>query len=251
MYGENRWMPEVFLTAEWRYLAMLNYAVDPALLAPMVPAGTELDQFAGCTYVSLVGFRFLGTKVRGIRIPFHSDFDEVNLRFYVRPSRPGPVRRGVVFVREIVPKFAVAKVARMAFHENYISLPMRHRISAPVSPGGRVEAEYAWRHAGEWASLQLESAGEPALAAEGSLEQFITEHYWGYAAQPDGGCLEYEVAHERWHVWKASAARFSGDPSALYGPQLAACLAREPDSAFLADGSPVAVYGGTPVDGSG
>ena len=180
----------------------------------------------------------------GIRIPFHSDFDEVNLRFYVRAKRPGPVRRGVVFIREIVPRYAVAKVARIAFHENYIALPMRHQIAEPVSEDGRVAAEYGWRHGGKWSSMRVESAGRPALAAEGSLEQFITEHYWGYAAQPGGGCLEYEVAHERWRVWKAKSAKFAGDAAGLYGPQLAACLDREPDSAFLADGSAVTVYAG-------
>ncbi|SPE30220.1 conserved hypothetical protein [Candidatus Sulfopaludibacter sp. SbA6] len=240
-------MPSAFLTAEWRYLAMLNYAVDPALLEPLVPSGTELDRFDGTAYISLVGFRFLRTKVRGIRVPFHSDFDEVNLRFYVRPKRSGPVRRGVVFIREIVPRFAVAKVARAAFHENYIALPMRHQIAEPVSEDGRVQAEYRWRHAGTWNSLRVESAGRPVPAAEGSLEQFITEHYWGYAAQPGGGCLEYQVAHERWRVWKANAAKFAGDPSGLYGPRMAACLNREPDSAFLADGSVVTVYSGAPI----
>ena len=241
-------MPKPFLTAEWRYLAMLNYAVDPALLERLVPSGTELDRFDGKTYISLVGFRFLRTRVCGIRIPFHADFDEVNLRFYVRPKRPGPMRRGVVFIREIVPRFAVAKVAQVAFHENYIALPMRHRIAEPVSEDGRVQVEYGWRHAGKWNSLQVETAGRPGLADEGSLEQFITEHYWGYAAQPGGGCLEYQVEHERWRVWKAGTARFKGDPAGLYGPQMAACLNREPDSAFLADGSAVTVYSGAPIE---
>jgi uncharacterized protein len=237
--------PRPFLTAEWRYLAMLNYAVDPALVEHFVPSGTELDQYDGKTYISLVGFRFLRARVRGIWLPFHSDFDEVNLRFYVRPKRPGPVRRGVVFVREIVPRYAIAKVAQLVYHENYIALPMRHRIVEPVSELGRVEAEYRWRHRGAWNSLKVECAGRPELAAEGSLEQFITEHYWGYAAQPDGGCVEYQVGHERWRVWRASVAKFEGDPSGLYGPELAACLKREPDSVFLADGSAVTVYSGT------
>jgi len=31
-----------FLTARWRYLAMLNYEVDPAILRSRVPVGTEL-----------------------------------------------------------------------------------------------------------------------------------------------------------------------------------------------------------------
>ncbi len=40
-----------FLKAEWRHLAMLNYAVDPALLAPHLPAGCELDFFGGQTFL--------------------------------------------------------------------------------------------------------------------------------------------------------------------------------------------------------
>lgn len=232
-----------FLTAEWRSLAMLNYAIDPAWIAPLVPPGAEPDQFGGKTYISLVGFRFLRTRVRGLWIPFHSNFDEVNLRFYVRRGD----RRGVVFVREIVPRYAIAAVARVVYHENYVSLPMSHRIIEPVSEHGRVQAEYRWRHRGKWSSIRVEASGRPAVPAPGSLEEFITEHYWGYASQPGGGCLEYQVAHEKWRVWTANPAGFEGEMSALYGPKLAACLNRPPDSAFLAEGSPVVVYQGAKI----
>ena len=78
--------PRVFLTAEWKQLLMLNFAVDPALLRPFLPAGTEIDSFEGRTYVSLVGFQFNDTRVAGFAIPFHRSFEEVNLRFYVRRS---------------------------------------------------------------------------------------------------------------------------------------------------------------------
>src|SRR5262249_25689796 len=93
------------LTAEWRWLAMLTYAIDAECIADLVPRGTELDRFDGKTYVSLVGFRFLKTRVRGVLIPFHANFDEVNLRFYVRRQDKSGPRRGVVFVREVVPRF--------------------------------------------------------------------------------------------------------------------------------------------------
>jgi hypothetical protein len=231
---------------------MLNYAVNPELFretfAPMVPAGTELDQFEGKTYASLVGFRFLRTRVRGIWIPFHSDFDEVNLRFYVKRKGVNPPRRGVVFVREIVPRLAIAKVAQMVYHENYIALPMAHQVIEPTSEHGRVQAEYRWRFQGAWNRLRVECSGRPALAREGSLEQFITEHYWGYAAQPEGGSLEYEVAHDPWRVWTAAQAVFQGDTAGLYGADLAKCLNGEPDSAFLAEGSAVKVYPGNRLD---
>src|SRR6266850_1391491 len=120
----------VFLTAEWRNVAMLNYAIDPALVQHLVPRGVELDFFAGKTYVSLVGFMFLRTRVLGRRVPFHQDFEEVNLRFYVRRQVSGGTRRGVVFIREIVPKRAVAAVARLVFNENYVCLPMVHKIDS-------------------------------------------------------------------------------------------------------------------------
>ena len=233
--------PRPFLTAEWRYLAMLNYAVDPEWLAKLAPRGTELDTSQGKTYVSLVGFRFLRTRVRGVWIPFHSNFDEVNLRFYVRRGD----RRGVVFIREIVPRWAIATVARLRFQENYVSMPMAHRLLEPVSEHGRVSVEYRWRYRGQWSGLKLECSGRPAFAAEGSHEQYITEHYWGYTSQPDGASLEYEVQHEPWRIWRADKASFEGDVSALYGVELASCLKRAPDSAFLAEGSSVVVYPAT------
>ena len=236
-----------FLTAEWRNLAILNYAVEPSVLAAWVPRGTELDQFGGKTYISLVGFRFLRTRVHGLWIPLHSDFDEVNLRFYVKRSEGGQTRRGVVFVKEVVPRYAVAKVARLVFHENYVALPMWHRIMEPVSEHGRVQAEYRWQHGGAWNSIRVECEGKPARAPEGSLEQFITEHYWGYASQPDRSCLEYEVAHEPWRIWKATAAVFEGSPTGLYGDKLAKSFERQPDSAFVAEGSAVTVYRGRVV----
>jgi uncharacterized protein YqjF (DUF2071 family) len=236
--------PSPFLTAEWRMLAMLNYAVDPALIAHLVPRGTELDSFGGKTYVSLVGFRFERTRVRGLWIPFHSDFDEVNLRFYVRRTHGSEVRRGVVFVREVVPRWAIAAVARAMYREKYVALPMRHRIAGPVSEGGRREIEYGWRVAGQWAQIRVSCEGMPVRPREGSLEQFITEHYWGYSAQPDGGPIEYRVEHEPWRVWQAGKASFEGDCSPLYGAELARVLTREPDSVYVAEGSGVSVYSG-------
>jgi uncharacterized protein YqjF (DUF2071 family) len=229
-----------FLKAEWRYLAMLNYAVDPALLRDRVPRGTELDTFNGNTFVSLVGFRFLNTRVRRVAIPFHCNFDEVNLRFYVRRIDAGTVKRGVVFIREIVPRYAIAAVARWLYNEQYVDLPMGHEID--TSNG--VSVEYRWRLQSHWNRLKLRTSGDPSPLVEGSEEQFISEHYWGYTAQRDGGCLEYEVAHPPWNVWRAEQATFQGDCTALYGPDLARVLQRKPDTAFLADGSPVAVNAG-------
>ena len=225
-----------FLTAEWNNLLMLNYAVDASLLESLVPVGTELDTFEGKTYISLVGFEFNRTRVLGFAAPFHQNFEEVNLRFYVQRES----KRGVVFIRELVPRYAVAAIARWAFNENYSCVPMSHRIEAG-------SAEYTWKLGSDRCVMSIETAGESFLPSEGSLSQFITEHYWGYAAQKGGGCLEYEVQHPPWSVWNAKRTSFSGAVDGLYGSKFAEVLKREPDSAFLAKGSPVTVFKGKKI----
>ncbi len=217
---------------------MLNYEVPPHVLAPFVPNGVELDAFQGRTLASMVGFLFDETRVRGIPAPFHQRFEEVNLRFYVRRRRPEGWVRGVVFVKEIVPKFFVAAIANLVYHEKYEAMPMRHGVTA-----GRA-ARYEWRGGERWNSLSVTVAGEAALPEPGSEEEFITEHYWGYTAQPDGSTLEYQVTHPRWPVWRAVEWHFDADIAALYGEAFVPYLSVPPTSALLAEGSAVAVMDG-------
>ena len=232
----------VFLTAEWRELVLLNYQVDASLLHPLVPAGTELDRWQDRVFLSLVGFRFLNTRVFGIPVPFHRNFEEVNLRFYVRRKDGDEIKRGVVFIREIVPRWAIAKVARTFYNENYLALPMSHRIDR--ASGTPVAAEYSWKSNHKWNRIRAPVEGAPTLPAPGSQEEFIAEHYWGYASQLDGGCAEYQVEHPKWRVWTSHNAAFEGNVEEIYGPAFAAELAEKPASAFLAEGSPVIVYRG-------
>lgn len=232
---------QIFLRAEWRNLAMLNYEVDPGVLAAFIPAGTELDRWNGKVFVSLVGFRFLKTRVCGFSIPFHRNFDEVNLRFYVRRRERGEVRRGVVFIKEIVPRWAIAFVARNVYNERYVALPMRHNIEVRDRD---MIVEYGWRTGAAWNCISLRTEASAALPEENSEEQFTTEHYWGYAQQRDGSTMEYRVAHPPWRVWRGCDAKFEGDMSELYGPGLAAAVRSKPSSAFLAEGSEVEVYRG-------
>jgi uncharacterized protein YqjF (DUF2071 family) len=230
----------IFLSTEWRDLLMLNYEIDPVLLQPFVPRGTELDSFEGKTYVSLVGLRFARTKLYGlISVPFHSDFDEINLRIYVRRREGSEIRRGVMFIREIVSLPAVTLVARLAYAENYVTMPLRHSINL-TRLGGSVE--YTWKSKQQRFSIQAQTGGNPSRAAGGSLEQFISEHYWGYSRRRDGSSLEYHVQHEPWRIWRASNATFEGDGAALYGSELGSVLSRPPRSAFIADGSAVLVH---------
>jgi len=230
----------IFLSTEWRDLLMLNYEIDPVLLHPFVPRGTELDSFEGKAYVSLVGLRFVRTRLfASISVPFHTDFDEVNLRIYVRRSEAGEFRRGVVFIREIVSLPLVTLVARTAYGENYMTLPLRHSISLTDS-GGSVE--YSWRFQRQPYRMRGLTSGSGSRANGGSLEQFISEHYWGYTRRRDGSSLEYYVSHDPWRIWRATNVTFEGDGAGIYGAELGRVLARAPDSAFVADGSAVLVY---------
>jgi len=241
MAGEAQRRERPFLTSQWLDLVMLNYEIEPELLWDHVPEGTELDSFHGKTYLSLVGFRFCRTKLFGkIAVPFHGEFAEVNLRFCVRREVQGELRRGVVFIAEIVPKRLIAATARFIYGENYFRLPMRYTVE---QGGRRMAAEYSFQGKGNWCRFWAESESRAVLPCEGGFEQFITEHYWGYSRQGNA-TLEYQVAHAPWGVWPRAEGGFEGDATALYGAELAKVLRRKPDSVLIADGSEVAVYRG-------
>ncbi len=252
-----------FLSARWHLLAMLNWEIDPHVLEPLVPRGTGLDFHGGRTFVSVVGFLFRETRLLGMPIPWHRHFEEVNLRFYVRREAAGEVRRGVAFIKEIVPRWAIAQTARVCYNEPYVALPMRHEVSGPAASvltaearvqhsGFRVQdgagkVSYGWRLYGHWNSLAVEYEGRPAPLSSGSHEEFIAEHYWGYCRQRDGGTVEYQVEHPPWNVWRVASATLDCDAAALYGPQFADLLSQPPTTAVLADGSAVAVMRPTRV----
>ena len=235
-----------FLRAEWRDLVMLNFVAPEDLLAPLVPAGVDLDRWRETSYVSVVGFLFRDTRVLGFPIPGHRTFPEVNLRFYVRRVDAGETRRGVVFVRELVPRRAIALVARLLYNEPYRALPMRYALDADRERNAVVR-EYAWRPSADWTRLSARTVGPSRTLEPDSEEEFITEHYWGYTRQRDGGTVEYRVSHPRWNVWTATDARLDGDLAQVYGDAFARVLASRPRSAFVADGSPVAVFSPTRI----
>jgi uncharacterized protein len=231
----------IFLTADWRCLAMLHYEVDPSLLSELVPvpAGTELDRWNGKVFVSLIGFRFLKTKVLGISIPFHSDFDEINLRLYVRRRENNESRSDVVFIKEIVQRRAIAIMANALYNKRYVCL----RTSHEIQPQNETEftVEYGWQYGKVQNKIAMTTAGPGKLAEDGSLEQFLAEHHWGYTSQKDGGTVEYRVAHPAWKIWKVRDAGFEGDTTGLCGSKLAAVLRGSPSLAFVAEGSEASI----------
>jgi len=237
-----------FLTAEWRYLVMLNYEIEPAILLPLTPKGTELDTWNGKTFVSMVGFHFRNTRVMGWAIPFHQNFEEINLRFYVRHKAEDGWRRGVVFVKEIVPRAAIALAARWLYNENYVALPTGNVVCQSKDTANKVDSvKYYWTFDNRVHFIELVTRGGPSRFVEGSEEEFIAQHFWGYSSQKDGGTVEYRVAHPPWRVWQAQRCRLDSDVENFYGKQFASALNAQPASAFLAEGSEITVYKGRKI----
>jgi uncharacterized protein YqjF (DUF2071 family) len=238
--------PRRFLKAEWRKLIMAQYVVDPASLMPWVPRGLELDFYCRrderrC-YVSLVGFLFDRVRVKGLGFPFHTRFEEVNLRFYVRRRSPdGISRRGVVFLREYVPRMAISLMAKWLYEEPYQTLPMAHQIRLDQDA---LRVSYEWEHKGKRQRLAVLADPSPSAIKAGSEEEFITEHYWGYTKRRRGATSEYPVEHPRWCVYPVRKFEVKAEFGAMYGAAFGGLSSQQPASVILAEGSEVAVFEG-------
>lgn len=228
-----------FLKAEWRKLAFINYGVSPETLQPYVPKGTQLDLWQGNCYLSLIGFLFQNTKLLGKwKIPFHVNFEEVNLRFYVKRMVNGEKRRGVVFIKELVPKPAITMVANTIYNEHYQAVPMDHNWNILSDP---LQVGYSWKAGGHWHSFSVTAASEPLPIPEGSETEFITEHYWGYNRVTENQTVEYQVTHPKWQHYPVSDYQLDVAFGKTYGDQFAFLDKQVPASVMLAEGSPITV----------
>ncbi len=219
---------------------MANYEIEPPLLAGRVPLGTTLDFNDAKCFVSLVAFMFLDTRVLGFPVPFHINFEEVNLRFYVKRETPHETRRGVVFLKEIVPRFAIATVARVFYGEPYEAWRMSHAKTEN-------ELNYAWWKGDSVNQIEIEIGENLGVPVAESHGEFIIEHYWGYTKRGANRTDEYKVEHPRWELFSVSDYKIAVDFGRLYGEEFAFLSESEPHSILLAKGSPIAVYKGARI----
>jgi uncharacterized protein len=231
-------MPQKFLTAEWKNLVMANYIINPDLLRPWLPAKTEIDLFNGHAYVSLVGFMFCNTRLLGMKIPWHINFEEVNLRFYVRHFHNGMWRRGVVFIKEIVPKPAIVIVANTLYKEKYQAMPMKH---AAIVTNDELQLEYQWKFQQQWNTIAAVTDLTAVPMLKGSEEEFIAEHYYGYSRYNSSVTYEYTVDHPCWEVYPVRSCSIQCRFGDLYGQPFSFLETATPSSVFVAKGSAVAV----------
>ena len=243
------------LTANWTELLLLNFVVPIELVARLAPAGTEPDLFDGQAYASVVAFRFHKVRLFGLPVPGHSQFAEINLRYYVRRVVGDELRRGVVFVKEIAPRRAVGAIANWLYNENYCTRPMRSIISTAngtLTEGDTIE--YGWRSRRcehgrrkaqrQWSCLAGRIAAPLQLPTPASFDEFIIDHYWGYVRGRDGHTREYCVLHEPWKTARAHDVSWNSDLHDTYEPPWTEHLATPPASALIANGSPVKLYRG-------
>lgn len=209
-------MPQnTFLSAEWRKLAIANYVVDKTILQKYLPYKTELDTWNGDCYASLIGFMFLKTKLKDLPIPFHQNFEEVNIRFYVRYKDNGIWKRGVTFNKEIVPKHALTFVANTIYKEPYETMPMKHSWALD---NNKLEVEYNWKKV-RWNSFKITADATQLPLLKNSKEEFINEHYWGYTQAGPNLCSAYEVQHPRWNMYKVLDHSIDVDFEKIYGAE--------------------------------
>ena len=233
----------IFLDAEWRKLVMVNYSVDPKILKPYLPYSTDIDLWKGTCYVSLVGFMFVNTKVMRLKIPFHINFEEINLRFYVKYGEGIDYKRGVVFIKEIVPRPALTFVANLLYNENYETLKTGHKWT---EGDDTLTVEYGWKK-GEWNTVKVIADKTPVDIKPNSEEEFITEHFWGYTKINDFRTSEYEVAHPRWQIYPIKEYEINVDFKKVYGTDFEFLKDAKPVSVYLAEGSEILVKQGAKI----
>jgi uncharacterized protein YqjF (DUF2071 family) len=222
-----------FLTAEWHHVLGVTYAVDEALLVPYLPRGAQIDELDGAPRVSIVAFGFRHTRVRGIAIPGHVTFPEINLRFYVRCNG----ERAVVFIREYVPRPAISVVAKLLYNEPYRTTRMEHVVTTAR------DALHVRHRFGPRKSSLLEAIAslEGRLPEPGGPEHWLTHHDLGVGRARDGRARSYRVEHELWALHEIRTLNMDVDFGRLYGPQWAHLATTTPSHVTLAAGSEVRV----------
>jgi uncharacterized protein YqjF (DUF2071 family) len=231
---------EALITCDWRDLLITTWAVDPAVLQPFVPARTTLDLWEGQALLSIVGVRFLNLQLAGIAVPFHQQFEQINFRFYVRRKIGDIERRGVVFLKQIVPSASMSLIATLLYNESYLTTPTRHEITA----GEQGWDVYEWMVAGRWNRVSAVRNGARYTPSSDSLEAFIQDRAWSYTRQADGSTVEFETEHPAWSIYDTEEMMLDCDVAPLIGEQFIPALSAEPISTFIAAGSAVTMYPG-------
>lgn len=226
------------LTCEWRKLAFANYIVPTEVVEKHLPPHTKIDFYNGNCFLSLVGFQFKNVKVAGAKMPFHTDFEEINLRFYVRRFDGQQWRKGTVFISEIVGKPALSVLANSVFNENYQTLPTRQEVTETT---GEIQAGYSLFYDNHWHHLKVHCGTLASPVAENSESEFIIHRLWGYGTHNHQETNEYKILHPAWPTYEVREYSVDVDFAKVFGPEFSMLTSATPHSVILAEGSSVTV----------
>ena len=239
-----------FLSAVWRNVALLSWAVPDEVLEPLLPSGLVLDRWDGSAYFSLVGLWFDDIRICGLPSPVRR-YEEVNLRFYVRKrTQTNRFLPGVVFIRQLVPHRTTARVARWRYGEPFKFVPMCHRFdtSCPAGSPNQDRVAYGWQHDGRHQGFWIASDEAPCDPPLGSLDEFLTARYWGYNGNPGRPTRAYKLTRPAWTTRRASAWGVECDSRGPFGSTFGRVMTERPASALLASGSHVQVHRPTKLE---
>lgn len=230
-----------FITANWQRLILLTYDVEPFLLEDYLPKGLELDVYKGRTFVSFAAFDFLDTRVKGVKIPLHVDFPEVNLRFYVKQRlNDGQVRRGVVFIKEFVPKPCIATVANRFYNEPYTTIKMEsfHELDED-----NLTIIHRFKKDKIEHDLKFIVENKPYFPSKDSSEFYFKERQWGFGRSKSEQLTMYRLEHPTWRIYPLKT-RFEMDIhfDKLFGDNWAVLNGKLPFNIMVTEGSPVKVF---------
>lgn len=225
------------IKASWKKLILANYTIEPEVLARYLPFKTELDRWDNHCFVSLVGFMFMDTSTFGIKFPFHVHFEEVNLRFYVTHQDGDVWKRGVVFVKEIVPLPGITLIANTIYKEHYETRPMKHTWDFTTD---ELKVEYQWKKK-RWHTLNITTGSVPVEMTAESEQMFFTDQHWGFTKVNPQLTMQYEVEHPFWTYYETKDYQIDADFGSLYGEEFSFLSAQKPYSVFLAEGSEISL----------
>lgn len=231
---------ENLLTCEWRKLVFINYIIPPEIIERFLPAFTKLDYYNGHCYVSLVGFEFKNVKMVGVKIPFYSDFEEINLRFYVKRFDGSQWRKGTVFISEIVNRSALGILANTLVRENYQILPTAKDIDEKEK---EINVKYSWTFDKQEYHIKVTSDRLASSYAQNSEAEFILDRLYGYGKINEKTTNEYPIAHPSWPLYTVNEYSVQVDFARQFGAEFSLLSSMTPHSVMLSEGSGVEIKG--------
>ena len=224
-----------FLTANWINLINITYAVPPEPLLPYLPKGVELDTVSGKAFVSVVPFDFTDTRLNGVKVPFHVKFPEINLRFYVKQGN----KRGVIFLKEFIPKFLIKTIANTFYYERYEVVGLK---SSVLKNENEISVKHCLTKGGKDFYIEVCAENDPFVPSAGSREYFFEERFYGFSKNKKGDPLQFRVEHPSWKLYPVKHYRIDFDFGFLFGGKWKFLNDELPVCIMLLDGSPVKMF---------